>query len=63
MWFQHLQTVQDNRKRGVSKAAKTRRERGLNKKAQNQNTEASYFIVSAVLELILDWNYMFFNCY
>ena len=52
MWFQHLQTVQDNRKRGVSKAAKTRRERELNKKAQNQNTEASYFIVSAVLELI-----------
>ena len=50
MWFQHLQTVQDNRKRGASKAAKTRGERGLNKKTENQNTEASYFIVSAVLD-------------
>ena len=50
MWFQHLQTVQDNQKRVASKAAKTRRERGLNKKAENQNTEASYFIVSAVLD-------------
>ena len=36
MWFQHLQLVQDNRKRGASKAAKTRRERGLNKKTENQ---------------------------
>ena len=32
------------------KAAKTRRERGLNKKAENENTEASYFIVSAVFD-------------
>ena len=50
MWFQHLQTVQDNRKRGASKAAKTRRKRGLNKKTENHNTEAIYFIVSAVLD-------------
>ena len=50
MWFQHLQTVQDNRKRGASKAAKTRRERGLNKKTENHNTEASYFIVSVPLK-------------
>ena len=58
MWFQQLQTVQDNRKRGALKAAKTRRERGLNKKTENRNTEASYFI-----GLILEWKYMFFNCY
>ena len=50
MWLQHLRTVQDNRKRGASKAAKTRRERRLNKKTENQNTEASYFTVSAVLD-------------
>ncbi|CAH3043011.1 unnamed protein product, partial [Porites lobata] len=35
-------------KRGASKAAKTRRERGLNKKAENENTEASYFIVCQI---------------
>ena len=32
MWFQHLQTVQEKRKRGASKAVKTRKERKLNKK-------------------------------
>ena len=50
MWSQHLQTVQENRKHGASKAAKTRKERGLNKKTENQNTEVSYCIVSAVVD-------------
>ena len=32
MWFNHLKTVQDNRKRGAAKAAQTRKKRGYNKK-------------------------------
>jgi len=31
MWFDHLKAVQDNRRRGASKAAKTRKEKGKSK--------------------------------
>ena len=48
MWFQHLKTVQENRKRGALKAAKTRQQRGLGKKRGNQSTEVGYCIFSAV---------------
>ena len=42
MWFQHLKTVQENQKRGALKAAKTRKQKGLDKKKNNQNTEVGY---------------------
>lgn len=42
-------SVQENRKCGA-KATKTRKERGLNKKTENQNTDVSYCIVSAVVD-------------
>ncbi|XP_067041107.1 uncharacterized protein [Acropora muricata] len=39
MWFEHLQSVQQNRKRGASKAAKTRKQRRLPKRRENQSSE------------------------
>ena len=56
MWFEHLQTVQQNRKRGASKAAKTRKQRQLDKRRENQNSEVGSVIFSAVV----NW-YIFSN--
>lgn len=42
MWFEHLQTVQQNSKRGASKAAKTRKQRRLDKRRENQNSEVRF---------------------
>lgn len=36
LWFNHLKTVQENRKRGAAKAAQTRKKKGCNKKGSSK---------------------------
>ena len=57
MWFQHLKTVQENRKRGALKAAKTRKQKGLDKKKEQSEYRGWLLNFQCSLKIILNFRY------
>ena len=66
MWFQHLNEIQDNRKKGAKKAPETRRGNVTGKKKKKQNVGSAVvfnYIISWIV-LLKELNYLtYFNVF